>query len=118
MDYIDMSVQSGRALSHAWWRRLVQDGPWGASYGSGRVGPPSEERLDGIAQLFGTTRERVAQMIAADWYGVQTGVGVSARVLNLSHLIDALDDEDAALAERLLRRLVKHEPPHAEADQS
>lgn len=105
MDYIDMQVQSDKALSHAWWRRLVQDGPWGESSGTGRVNPPSPERLDGIGKLFGTTPDRVAQMIAADWYGVQTGVGVSARVLNLSHLIDDLSDEDAELVESLLRRL-------------
>jgi hypothetical protein len=107
MGYIDMQVrsESDKAMSHAWWRRLVQDGPWGEGAGTGRVNPPGPERLDGIAKLFGTTPNRVAQMIAADWYGVQTAVGVSDRVLNLSHLIDALDDQDASLVESLLRRL-------------
>jgi len=105
-----MQVYSDNALSHGWWRRLVQEGPWGVSSGTGRVGPPSEERLGGIAKLFGTTPERVAQMIAADWYGVQTGVGVSDRVLNLSHLIDGLDDADASLVESLLRRLTRSLP--------
>jgi hypothetical protein len=105
MDYIDMSAGSDRALSHGWWRRMVLDGPWGEASGAGRVNPPAPEKLDGIAKLFGTTRERVAQMIAADWYGVQVGFAVSDRVLNVSHLIDRLSDEDASLHEALLRRL-------------
>jgi hypothetical protein len=105
IDYIDMSAKSDRALSHGWWRRLVLDGPWGEGSGAGRVNPPSPEKIDGIAKLFGTTSERVAQMIAADWYGVQRGIGVSDRVLNLSHVIDRLTDGDAALVEEVARRL-------------
>lgn len=105
MDYTELQVHSDKALSHAWWRRLVQYGPWGEGPSTGRVTPPGPERIDGIAKLFGTTPDRVAQMIAADWYGVQPEAGVSARVLDLSHLIDALDDKDTALVESLLRRL-------------
>jgi hypothetical protein len=105
MDYIDMSAKSNRALSHGWWRRLVLDGPWGEASGAGRVNPPGPEKIDGIASLFETSPERVARMIAADWYGVQRGIGVSDRVLNVSHLIDRLSDEDALLHASLLRRL-------------
>lgn len=105
MDYFDMAANSDRAASHGWWRRMVQDGPWGEGSGSGRVGPPGPEKFDGIAKLFGTTPERVAQMVAADWFGVQTEASVSDRVLNLSHLIDALSDEDAEMVEDLIRRL-------------
>jgi hypothetical protein len=105
MDYIDMSAGSDRALSHGWWRRMVLDGPWGERSGAGRVNPPAHEKLDGIAKLFGTTPKRVAQMIAADWYGVQTDDAPSARALNLIHVFEALDDEDAALTESLMRRL-------------
>lgn len=105
MGYPAMQVHSDDALSHAWWRRLVQYGPWGEGPKTGRVTPPSPERLEGIAKLFGTTPERVAQMIAADWYGVRRGIAVSDRVLNVSHLIDRLSDEDAELHAALLRRL-------------
>jgi hypothetical protein len=106
MDYVDMQVGSRRARSHAWWRRMVEYGPWGGgSSGAGRVGPPEREAIPGIAVLFDTTPERVAEMIAADWYGVETDARVSSRVLNLSHLVDGLDDEDVALVEKLVRRL-------------
>lgn len=106
MDYIDMQVKSDRARSHAWWRRMVEYGPWGGGRSSaGRVGPPEREAIPGIASLFDTTPERVAEMIAADWYGVESNVGVSARVLNLSHLIDGLREDDVVLVENLMHRL-------------
>jgi hypothetical protein len=44
-------------------------------------------------------------MIAADWYGVHTETEVSNRALNLSHLLDTLDEEDAGLVETIARRL-------------
>jgi hypothetical protein len=47
----------------------------------------------------------VAEMIAADWYGVRIEREASDRVLNLSHVLDALTDEDAMLVERMARRL-------------
>jgi hypothetical protein len=105
MDYTAMQVYSDNALSHGWWRRMAQHGPWGEAPGTGRVNPPSPERLEGIAKLFGTTEQRVAEMIAEDWYEVHAGFDVSARVLNLSHLIDGLSDEDAEYVESLVRRL-------------
>lgn len=108
-----MDAESGRARSHGWWRRLVEDGPWGKGYRTGRVGPPDREALGGIARLFGTTPERVAEMIAADWYGVRTEMEMSDRVLNLSHLLDALSDEDAKLVESIARRLVDSEREEA-----
>jgi hypothetical protein len=104
-DYVTMDAESGRARSHGWWRRLVENGPWGSGYNTGRVGPPDREAIDGIATLFGTSPERVAEMIAADWYGVRAEIEVSDRVLNLSHVLDALSDEDAKLVERMARRL-------------
>lgn len=110
MDYTAMQVYSDNALSHGWWRRMVQYGPWGEGGGTGRVNPPSPERLAGIAKLFGTTEERVAEMIAEDWYGVHAGADVSARVVNFGHLIDDLTDEDVELVESLLRRLALSRP--------
>lgn len=100
-----MDAESGRARSHGWWRRLVEDGPWGKGYRTGRVGPPDREALEGIAKLFGTSPTRVAEMVAADWYGVSTEMEVSDRVLNLSHVLDALSHEDAKLVEDIARRL-------------
>lgn len=106
-DFVNMDAESGRARSHGWWRRLVEYGPWGQAFRSGRVGPPDREALPGIAKLFGTTPERVAEMVAADWYGVNTDAEVSARVLNLSHILDSLSDDDAKLVESLARRLAE-----------
>lgn len=100
-----MDADSGRARSHGWWRRLVEYGPWGSGYNTGRVGPPDREALDGIAGLFGTSPERVAEMVAADWYGVRAEVEVSDRVLNLSHVLDALSDADAHLVWHIAQRL-------------
>jgi hypothetical protein len=83
------------------------------------VGPPDREALDGIAKLFGTSPERVAEMVAADWYGVRAKSEMSDRVLNLSHLIEALSDDDAKLIESIVRRLTEDrtETPDSEQDQ-
>jgi hypothetical protein len=106
-EFVAMDAESDRARSHAWWKRLVTYGAWGQGWTGGRVGPPDREALDGIAKLFGTTPERVAEMVAADWYGVNTEVEVSARVLNLSHILDSLSEDDAKLVESLARRLAE-----------
>lgn len=90
------------AYSASWWRKLVRYGPWGDR---DQIHPPTVDKLDGIAQLFRTTRHHVAQMIALDWYGVQVGIGFSARVKRLIPLIDGLSDRDATLIESLLLRL-------------
>lgn len=104
-DYLTMSVECGRARSHTWWKRFVEQGAWGESPGYGRVGPPEPQALDGIARLFGTTRDQVAKMVAADWFGVHPETEVSTRVLRLSPVLDALDEADAKLVEALARRL-------------
>jgi hypothetical protein len=103
-DYLTMSVECGRARSHTWWKRLVEYGPW-QSRGYGRVGPPDLEALDGIASLFGTTTDQVAAMVAADWYGVHPETNVLTRMLRLSPVLDALDEDDAKLVEAVARRL-------------
>lgn len=91
---------------------MVEHGPWGGGRsGAGRVGPPEREAIPGIAKLFGTTPARVAEMIAADWYGVRTEADVSERVLNFKHLIDALDSDDVLLVDRILRRLRDSDEP-------
>ena len=92
------------------------DGPPGCN--TGRVGPPDREALGGIAKLFGTSPERVAEMVAADWYGVRTEIDVSDRVLNLSHILDALSDDDAKLVESIARRLAegREETPDSRQD--
>jgi hypothetical protein len=100
-----MSVECGRARSHTWWKRLVEHGPWGQGPGYGRVGPPDPEALEGIAELFGTTVEQVAAMVAADWYGVNPDTDVSTRVLRLGPVLDNLDDADAELVKSLAHRL-------------
>jgi hypothetical protein len=100
-----MQVDCDDARSHTWWKRLVEDGAWGSRPGVGRVGPPEPDTLGPIANLFGTTPERVAEMIATDWYGVHNETQVSNRVQNMSHLLDALGEEDAKLIETIARRL-------------
>jgi hypothetical protein len=102
--YQAMSVEGGEARSHGWWKNLVDHGAWQGPAGT-RVGPPTPEALDGIAKLFGTTPEQVAIMIAADWYGVHPNGDMSARVLNLSPIIDELTGADAEMIESLARRL-------------
>ncbi|WP_433679691.1 hypothetical protein [Nocardia sp. CA-119907] len=103
MDYQDMAHRSDRARSHGWWRNLVEYGPWKGP--AGRVSPPDPDALSGIAKLFGTSEGQVRAMIAADWYGVQQNTEISARVLRLGPLFEQLTDEDADLAEKLIRRL-------------
>ena len=83
----------------------MEDGPWGGRAGYGRVTPPDPDIIESIAKMFGTTSGRVAEMIAADWYGVNTEAGVSNRTRNLSHLLDALNENDASLIETIARRL-------------
>lgn len=100
-----MQIECDEVRSHTWWKRLVEDGPWGGRHGYGRVTPPERDIIEPIAKMFRTTSERVAEMIAADWYGVNTEVSVSNRTRNLSHLLDALNEDDASLIETIARRL-------------
>src|SRR5258706_15872904 len=104
--YTTMSIDSGKARSHTWWRRLVENGPWGPDIGF-RVTPPPPEAIKGIAKLFHTSPNRVREMIAADWYEVPPRSDVSPRALNLSHVLDTLSDEDAKLVETVACRLAK-----------
>jgi hypothetical protein len=104
--YLRMQIECDEVRSHTWWKRLVEDGPWGGRAGYGRVTPPERDIIEPIAKMFKTTSERVAEMIAADWYGVNTETEVSNRTRNLSHLLDALNEHDASLVETIARRLI------------
>ncbi len=108
MEFQAMSFKSDRARSHGWWRNLVEYGAW-VGPGNNRVGPPTPEALPGIAALFGTTEQRVSEMIAADWYGVYPDAEavVSPRVLRLGQVLDSLSDNDTRMVEELARRLAK-----------
>ncbi|WAH99762.1 hypothetical protein [Arthrobacter sp. MMS18-M83] len=99
-----MAHESERARSHGWWRNLVEYGAWNGP-GSNRVAPPDPQAIPGIAKLFGTTEEQVRAMVAADWYHVYPDTEISARVQRLAPLLDRLTDDDADLAEKLVRRL-------------
>jgi hypothetical protein len=107
-DYLTMSVECDRARSHGWWKNMVEYGAWQGP-GNNRVGPPDPEALDGIAKLFGTTREQVATMVAADWYGVYPDTDISARTLRLGPALDDLTDTDAEMLEALARRLAQRD---------
>lgn len=101
-----MSYESNKARSHSWFRNMVEYGAWGRITGSGgRVGPPTPGDFPGLAKLLGTTPEQVASMVVADFYGVDTGDGFSARMQRLAPIIDGLDEEDAELIEKTAQRL-------------
>lgn len=101
-----MSYESDKARSHSWFRNMVEYGAWGSITGSGgRVGPPTPNDFPGLAKLLGTTPEQVAAMVVADFYGVDTGDGFSARMQRLAPIIDGLDEEDAELIEKTAQRL-------------
>jgi hypothetical protein len=104
--YVVMSADSGEARSHGWWKNLVEKGAWGSA-GAGRVGPPDDKAIAGIAKLFGTSEEQVAAMIAADWYGVHGDADLSPRVQRLAPALDNLDQHDFDLVESLIDRLNK-----------
>lgn len=84
----------------------MEHGPW-QTRGYGRVAPPTPDKLEAIAKLFQTSTERVAAMIAADWYDVQPKTQVSARVLRIESMLDKLTDSDADMVEALARRLAR-----------
>lgn len=104
LTYEDIEISSGFVYSASWWAGVIRNGPRTAS-GTSTVDAPQLDKVAGIAKAFNITPERVCEMIAADWYGVTTGFGVSKRARNLIPLIDGLSEEDAALVASLLRRL-------------
>lgn len=104
-DYVRMQVDSEGARSHAWWRNLVRHGAWEPA--GSRVGPPTPEAIPGIAALFNTTEDQVARMIAADWYGVQSGSAVPAQAEKIAAVLGTLDQEDLDLVDDLVGRLAK-----------
>lgn len=106
LDWLDMSVKANRARSHSWLKNMAEHGAWGQA-GAGRVGPPTPSEFSGLAQLLGTTEAAIARMVAADFYGVDTSNGYSARVQRMAPSIDALSEADASLIEDLVGRLPK-----------
>lgn len=106
MDWVVMSVNADQARSHSWLKNMAENGAWGSA-GNGRVGPPTPEQFPGLAKLLGTTAEAVAAMVVADFYGVDTAGGHSARLQRIAPKLDALDVEDANLVESLVHRLSK-----------
>lgn len=105
-DYIRMQVDCDGVRSHSWWKNLVEYGAWQGP-GNLRVGPPTPEAVPGIAKLFGTSKEEVCAMIAADWYGVNPNGDVSSRVRRLGPTLEALAEPDADLIEAFARRLAR-----------
>lgn len=95
--YARMARKSGELRSTAWFNNVKAGG-------SRLVGPPPPHILHGFARLFDMTWEQVAAMVAESWYGVQTE-GASERVKRIAPALDALDEADAELVERLVTRL-------------
>jgi hypothetical protein len=103
-DWVTMSVEADRARSHSWLKNMAEQGAWGST-GGGRVGPPTPDEFGGLAKLLGTTADQVAAMVVADFYGIDSGAGFSARVQRIAPTIDELAEEDAEVIERLATRL-------------
>lgn len=99
-----MSVKADQVRSHSWFRNMVENGPWGVG-GAGRVGPPTPTEFGGLAKLLGTTPETVAELVAADFYGVDANSAYSARVKRMAPTIESLSDSDANMIEMLVSRL-------------
>ena len=96
--YADLEAGCQRARSTAWFNNLVNSSdPWAVS-------PPGDDALDGLATLMGTTRRRVQEMIAEEWYQVRR-TDFSPRVHDLASRLDGLSEDDAALVEALVQRL-------------
>lgn len=104
-DWQAMSYESNKARSHSWFRNMVEYGAWGMTTNGARVGPPTPDEFKGLAKLLGTTPDQIASMVVADFYGVDTGDGFSARMQRLSPIIDGLAEDDAELIEKTARRL-------------
>lgn len=75
-----------------------------ASFGSHRVSPPTRDCFPGFAKLFDMTRDQVAAMAAESWYGIRIE-DISERVKRIAPALDALNEADAELVERLVARL-------------
>lgn len=104
-DWQAMSYESDKARSHSWFRNMVEYGAWGTTTNGARVGPPTPDEFKGLAKLLGTTADQIASMVVADFYGVDTGDGFSARMQRLAPIIDGLAEADAELIENTARRL-------------
>ncbi|GAA1928295.1 hypothetical protein GCM10009716_40160 [Streptomyces sodiiphilus] len=98
MRFIDMQTKSDDARSAAWWNQVAN----GAV-----VNPPPADLFPKFARMMGVTERRVAEMAAQEWYGVTPKDGISPRVLRLADALDSLSDDDAAMVERLIRRMRK-----------
>ena len=98
--YSDLESEAGRARSSAWFNSLLNSSrPW-------RVGPPSNDTIESLAELLETTEEHVRRMIAEEWYGVAQAKQ-STRVAGLAQRLDQLSSEDARLVEEIIQRLLK-----------
>ena len=103
-NYARLQVKSDGARSFTWWRNLVEYGPWGGEYGPS-VGPPKPDAVPGIAKLFRVSEQRVREMIAEDWFGVNHNADVSQRVMRIASALDSLSERDADLVADVARRL-------------
>jgi transcriptional regulator with XRE-family HTH domain len=98
MRYADLARESDEVRSTAWFNKLVNGtSPW-------VVSPPSNDTLDGFAELLNATVDDVRAWIAEEWYGVVPSE-LSARVRGLATRVDALSPQDYRLVDALLDRL-------------
>ncbi len=97
--YSDLARGCQDARSSAWFNNLCNSGdPW-------KVGPPSAKAIPDLAGLLGVSQKHLKAMVAEEWYGVDRGDEVSARVQAIGPVLDELTEADYARIEDLANRL-------------
>jgi hypothetical protein len=96
----EMEEACGRVRKASWWGRVARNDET-------TLPPFYDDELDGIAMLFGTTREQVRAMITEEWFGVAS-TPASSRIKRLAPQIDTLTDADFDLIQNVANRLAPH----------
>lgn len=87
----DIAAGCDHVRSATWWNQV---------HNAKAVSPPAVELMPYLGKVLGFPAEAVAEMVAAQWYGV-TKADVSERVARMAPLIDSLSEEMAAVLERM-----------------
>ncbi len=95
----DLARRSGAVRSTSWFQNLCgnQD-PW-------TVNAPDRNAVIGLAKLLNTTPRRINEMVAREWYGIESAC-LPAPVSAIAMRLETLDGDDLALIEMFLDRLV------------
>lgn len=102
----DMAYRCNEARSSSWFNHI-------ANYV--KVNPPAPDIIPALASVIRESPRRMAELAAEQWYGVVTA-DVSPRVRQLATYIDAMNDEQFGLVERLSQHLVRQTQANAEME--